>query len=649
MLEIKQCKSMNSAKELSMRLYRRSKQWDLKDSITRCYNDADRGYVALAFERLKDIEDELGEDAKIWYARGSLHLDFLGQGLKAYECFVKALALDPSHTFAACNASEFAPNLADCLKWADIAWQLSPEDRPVIDNKKKLLSNKDNIFYGGFQGYLSTIEVGMDKPGNAAAHMEISLQLVDHQEIDLRRARAEILRGLDKVASQQFESRLERFSPQERLALAEAVAEIDRVLALDEYSEKDWNFKSGWCYLLGRYEDSISAADHAIQLSPEGYHRPYLNKSQSLMRLHRIDEARECAQKARQIAEQSASSEITAEIPMIDQILSALDECLNDSKLTSEEIGLLMSRIVRSSQVSADQVIGKMKGTLQDSMAMFRQALTQFPWGNPHATGTALDYVPFMAQALEYAPPEYWWMVIHSAKEGSKTYENCILATLFIAVHAGHIMQRDALLLLFLTILVPATPGRMEQIIESPPPNTAFRVSSLKNKANLADEMRYQQICELYRVLILAVSAAATDEMAQLDHLMQQEFTRILPELSAAIAEQEPVTESDKARAKTTILSQLQGTPFIVDPSTPRVGSQHNMPGKPILLPTPRNIVGQIGLLIRIGAIFLSVAGIVMAFFQHDVWYWLILAGVLAWWLGGMMLTIRYMKDSGRS
>ena len=229
-----------------MRLYRRCKQWDLMDTINRCHLDADRGYVAFAFERLNDLEEELGEDAHIWYAKGILYRDFVGQGLKAYECFVKALDLDPCLAFPACNASEFAPHIAECLKWADLARQLSPEDRLVLDRKIELLRGKDDVFYGKFQHDLAAGHAEDGELGEAAARMEISSQILDleeGQEIKERRWRAERLRELDKAAYEQYETRHEQFAPQDRLALAEAIVEIDRVLALDKYDEKDWNLQ----------------------------------------------------------------------------------------------------------------------------------------------------------------------------------------------------------------------------------------------------------------------------------------------------------------------------------------------------------------------------------------------------------------------
>lgn len=151
--------------------------------------------------------------------------------------------------------------------------------------------------------------------------------------------------------------------------------------------------------------------------------------------------------------------------------------------------------------------------------------------------------------------------------------------------------------------------------------------------------------------------------MTQLDRLMQQELARVQPELPAAIAEQDPIEEADKARARVTILSQLQGSPFIVDPSTPRLGSPSGIPGEPTpppdlqlpqdlpfppTPPAPRSFVGRLGFFERIAAILLTIAGLVLVLLHNPDGYWLMLAGVLAWWSGGKLLTTGYVRDSRR-
>ncbi|HEV8456366.1 MAG TPA: tetratricopeptide repeat protein [Gemmatimonadales bacterium] len=51
-----------------------------------------------------------------------------------------------------------------------------------------------------------------------------------------------------------------------------------------------WNFKATLYFKLGRLEDSLKAADHAISLGGQ-YHEPWVNRGNTLMALGRYDEA----------------------------------------------------------------------------------------------------------------------------------------------------------------------------------------------------------------------------------------------------------------------------------------------------------------------------------------------------------------------
>lgn len=512
-----------------MRLYRRSKEWDLVDTLNRCYFDADHGRVRLALERLRDLEAELGEDAKISYAEGLLRKDFLGQGVKAYECFVRALGLDPNHASAACNAAVYAPNEAEYRKWGQIATRLSPQDAASLQAKAEALDQ--GIPYG-----MLFLEAGRgEKPGNSAACIELGLlttQLRPDEEVEVRRARAQTLRMLDSEAAHRWETMVEAFPPDERLALAEAIAEIDRAITLDEYDAELWNLKSAWCCLMERYEESLACADRAIELRPEGYCRPHQNKALSLWRLSKREEALACTQEALRQAKSRGQQE---EIPQLNRMLK--DMTISQREPTLVEVQPMLAQVVRAAMVTADQEIGLMKTTLQEVEAAF---LHQRIYAAHLAPNDAMTYVPAMAQALSYLSPETCFLMLHEiAKKDGSVYENCMRATLYIAAHAEAVMQRDALRLLVLAIFVPALmPGNEEDVRE------------------------------LYRQAILEVSAASTGKMAQLDRLMRQQLTGIAPALPGLIADQEPVGDVGKARAERRILSKLKGKPFINDSSS---------------------------------------------------------------------------------
>ncbi len=506
-----------------MRLYLRSKKIDMMDTINRCYFDADHGRIKLALERLKDLEEELGEDAKISYAEGLLRKDFLGQGVKAYDCFVKALSLDPSHAFAVCNSAEYAPDETEFRKWSEVAAQLSPQDAQSFQDRSEIFDQ--GIYYGEF-----LLKIGDDKkPGDSAAYIELGLltaKLKQKEEVKVRRARAQKLRLLDNEAEHHRNTMVEDFPPDERLALAEAIAEIELAIRLDEYDEELWNLKSAWCCLIGRYAESIVCADRAIELRPEGYCRPHQNKAMSLWRLDNSSEALACIQEALRQAENGNQQE---EIPHLKQMIEEMTVPPRQPTLADAQPTL--AQAVRAAELTADQEIGLMKGNLQDIEAGFQMRIDVIQ----PAANDAMPYVPAMAQALAYLSPETCFSMVHKiAKKDTTSYENCMRATLYIAAHTEAVMQHDALRLLVLTIFVPAlVPGHEEGVRT------------------------------LYRQAILEVSAAATGRMAKLDQLMHQELAKIAPTMPRLIADQEPVDQAGKDRAERAILTKLQGTPFV--------------------------------------------------------------------------------------
>ncbi len=73
------------------------------------YFDAEHGWVHLALDRLADLRREFPNDGQIEYCEALFRKDFLGQGAKAEELFLKALRADRSHKFAAFNSAKYAP------------------------------------------------------------------------------------------------------------------------------------------------------------------------------------------------------------------------------------------------------------------------------------------------------------------------------------------------------------------------------------------------------------------------------------------------------------------------------------------------------------------------------------------------------------
>lgn len=508
-----------------MRLYRRSKQWDLMDTINRCYFDADHSRIRLALDRLADLESEVGPDARIAYAEGLLRKDFIGHGQQAHLCFVRALELDPHHAFAACNAAVYAPDETEFRKRSQTAIELSPDDAPQLSMEQSILNHGESYWK------LLLARADDTRHGDCAALIDLALataSMPPEEEVKWRRQRAQQLRRLDIQAEGQRKSMGEDFPPPDRLALAEALTEIDRALALDEYDAELWNLKSAWCSLARRYEDSILCADRAIELRPEGYPRPYENKANSLWHLGRPAEARACAEAGIRQAEIGRCED---QIGGFKDLIQAIAASEDEPTLSSAQP--LMAAVLRAAEVSAGQFLDHINASADELAVVVHRRLQTIQPG----PGETMNYVPAMAETLNHLPPEICFVIIlEIAKRDPDAYENCMRASLYIAAHAAPIMQRDALRLLTLTIFIPAI---------SPGSESGTRT--------------------LYRRSILEVSAAARDEMSGLDKLMRQEISRISPEVAALVADQETVDEYGKARAKRNILSRLQGAPFISD------------------------------------------------------------------------------------
>jgi tetratricopeptide (TPR) repeat protein len=501
------------------------------DTITMSNYNADHGRVSLAMDRLIDLETELGKNPRICYAEGLLWSFSLGQGIKAFECFVEALKLDPNYENAAVNATEYATNEKEYTEYSGIAARLSPD-------RKVYINEKIGALHQGTQYWEILLNERDGRESIFCAKVELALAsgtLPPDKELDCRRSRFEILRNIDLADQRLRESKGEAFPADERLALHEALLELDRAIALDPYDATFWNYKAAWCRLLGRFEEGLLSADEAIKLRPTGYHRPYHNKAIIYSDLGKIPEAIACAKEA--LAQLELSTEKN-DIPVIQKMIG--DLAAPQHPVTLDDFIPVMQQVVLSAREEMTQLAGQTKDDRASLEKMIE--LTEYRIHNLHPSpDNALHYVPSMAQILANLTPETVFLVLQEMKKTNGVdFENCITATLYIAAYEEKIMQRDALRLLILTLF-----------------------------ANVASVGSAEKVREQYRELILDVSAAAMDEMADLDQLMRKEIARIHPDLPKLIADQDPSDEEGKEKARELILSRLEGTPYIVDSGNP--------------------------------------------------------------------------------
>jgi tetratricopeptide (TPR) repeat protein len=209
--------------------------------------------------------------------------DSLGQGLKAHDLFRQVYTFDKLHVNALINATAFALNEQEFRQMAKITLSHSDCDKQTYSALSYISKELDsgNPYWNIL--YLQGAELSNQKQfGHSAAFMELVLlsgQVPSDKETQVRRGRAQSLRALDSQEEQYRATVLEWYPAEERIALKEALLELDRALAVDPYEAELWNLKAAWCNCLERYGDALGYALKAIELRPSNYAKPYMNKA----------------------------------------------------------------------------------------------------------------------------------------------------------------------------------------------------------------------------------------------------------------------------------------------------------------------------------------------------------------------------------
>jgi tetratricopeptide (TPR) repeat protein len=486
--------------------------------INRSFFDAEHGRVKLAIDRLQDLSHRFHEDAQINYAEGLIRKDRLGQGIKACSLFQKAYELDHNHAFAAVNAAKYSQNENEFRRWADIAIALSPKDRSVKLFVNEILENLNNnipywriLTYGGQRHF----EAG--KLGDGAALLELAFltgKLDPDEEVRARRVRAQSIRALDAEEQRHRDAGLEHFPPDERLALFEALSEIERAIGLDEYDPELWNLKSAWLSYITRYEESIRCAERSISLRPYKYAKPYMNKANVLWAMGRDSEALLYAQET---LKQAESSGLVEDIDKARNMVKDFSQ--QRKKPDIESVKLVAVQMLRSATVNVDLELGQRKSSAGKMMNGILKHARSFP--------KIMDYMPMMAELFDSVTPETLsYIILSTAKKNLKVHDNCLHAALYLLSKAEGVSRRDAARFLALSIF-----GAVEGLA----------------------------IRKVYREAILETSAAAHGAMSHLDKIMREELGRINPSFPRLIADQELIDENGRLRAARNILSRFQG------------------------------------------------------------------------------------------
>jgi len=496
-------------------------------AINRCYFEADHGRVSLALERLKELAYEFKDNAHVAYAEGTIRRDYLGQGLasralfeKAYHISVAEKLTRETRWFSICNAIDLAGNGEKYQKWTEVAFKEKGAKKAECQQFAEVLRVLDTgRDYARVLVEKSLIHLRNQDYGLGASILEIALLTEEssRDELKLRKQRALSLRALDAAAQRCRDAKWEAFPSEERLTLHEALTEIDKCIALDEYDAELWNYRSAWCIPLGKLDEAIRSADKAIELRPHNYPRPHDNKAMALWRLQRDDEAIACAREAVRQAETGRYSSTDVE-----QANALINSSSKPRVIpTLDELRPVITGIVRAAIRTSEEEFDQIKSRLTFDQVVHRlvqhtSLIRRVPF---------IEFVPLIVELLsDFTPETAFRASLQIAEREKSEVECCLVAALYIAVYSESTMRRDATRYLCLITLM---------LVDS----SAIRA--------------------YYRSAFLETSSAATGEMARLDSIIREELARINPLFPQLIADQEAVDEKGRQRAILNILSQF--------------------------------------------------------------------------------------------
>jgi len=531
---------------MTQRLFKRA-AGDKAAAMERAYFDADRGCIELALERMADIRVEFPRDAVLEYAEGCLRKDSLGQGRRALQQFRLAQEYEPTHLFSAFNAAKYASSEEEYRARSAHARHLAPADpdlRLFDEIDGELAAGRT---YGELLSNFVALAQQHAKYGDCAAASELAIGTGDWsrpQELDLRRARCWALRELDRTEESARQVRREDYPPRERLALAEALAELELVLDLDPCDPKMLNFKSAWLVLMRQYEGAIAAADAALAVQPTGYLKPLTNKSLALARMGRHDEAGVVAASAIEMAK-GLGAEFDDDVTKARGLLESL-RVNGDALSDHEQLAMYAKNCMQTAKLTAEEAEnrwGAKKRGFRLAKGIQKRCARYGQRWHP-------DYISQTAEIFHDFCPE--WVLVALFELGNTNqaaFEHFLHAALFVAAQAEGVMARDACQFNVLIMF-----GALEP----------------------------QLVRSSYREAVLA-PAAVDARFAPLAGRMRAALDRLHPELPRLVADQSPIDASDRQRALTKTLSRFAGDMTIGSPTAGRRGCALALVGLPFL------------------------------------------------------------------
>lgn len=507
-----------------MRFHRRATREDATFTMMRSQADAANGCVGLALMRLADGLRDLPADPILTFAEANIRWSFLGEGSVAHRMFA-ALSKAPVveariRIDAAHNATLSAPSASEWRELERLATSLDPTMRtsPEI----RMLLEDDATHWQARHDEVGAL-FSAQKVGESAAIAEIVLssgRLNLSRELEIRRTRAMALRALHSSAADARNFRSEVFPPSEMLSLIEALAEIDRAIALNEWDAELWNFRAAWCVLLKRFDESIIAAGKALAIRPSNYARPHQNRGLALKNLGQLDEARSDFELALRIAEDIGSG------PEAKTANDSLQHLLR-SKAAPRPVELkpAIGEIIRVTKVAGEAAFSEWyggKGSVPKLAQSISDRMTSFAGG-----AWSMGYVTVLEELLCDMGPELAFLVLLAMRERSNSaFEHFGQAALYLAANGDGVRQRDAGRLVALIIVLQGMPTHVRSA---------------------------------YRESVLCPSAVPGGALSGLASVMANVFATFNGDLADYLTRQDPPTEEELHRARRTILSAFTG------------------------------------------------------------------------------------------
>jgi tetratricopeptide (TPR) repeat protein len=351
-----------------------------------------------------------------------------------------------------------------------------------------------------------------------------------------------LLRQVDAAAHRHREVIGEQYPPEERLALLEAILEIDRVLALDEWDAESWNFRSAWCLLLRRFEQAITAADRALGLRPTGYAKPHHNRGIALAALKRNDEARGVLQRSLEEARSAGSQQ---DVELASRTLAGIDA---EPPLTPDTFSAVITRLNTASGITQLELFASFyegKDTNVPSLARsIRDRILVVARDRWH-----MGYIPVLDELLgDMGPEATFRLLVEMSQDARPVFDYFCRAAMYIAAQGEGAARRDGARLVLLIVLAPERP----------------------------DEVK-----SLYRRMVLASAAVSPGPLAKLGQVMKEEIARVHFMLAEFLADQPEVTPAER-EAPQALVGELSGpipsVPYLTEYSRAAGGTHTPLP-----------------------------------------------------------------------